>query len=838
MKNKKSHSYEDAKKSTLEYFDNDELSSDIFLSKYALKDKDNNYMELNPSDMHARLAKSFAEVECNYENPMSVHEIYRLFKDFKHIVPQGSPMSGIGNELQIQSISNCFVIESPVDSYGGIFKTDQEQAQIMKRRGGVGFDLSNLRPKDLLTSNAAKTTSGIVPFAERFSNTCREVGQDGRRGALMESISVHHPQIMDFIKMKRNLDKVTGANISIRVTDEFMNAVENKTDFNLRWPVDSTDPEISEFTSAVDVWHEIIKSAHISAEPGVLYWDTALRMTPSDIYEAAGFRSISTNPCGEIILSSYDSCRLMLINLTTFVVNKWGEEAYFDFDKFATITIKAQRLMDDMIDIELAQIDKIINKINKDPESEEVKRSEKSLWLKIKKAATDGRRTGLGITGLGDTLAMLNHVYGSSDSINMTEEIYKALAVNSYISSIELAKERGAFPVYDWELEKDHPFLNRIYDELPKMYQEMWRQYGRRNIANTTTAPAGSVSCLTKTTSGIEPVFKLFYTRRKKINANDSNKDVTVDYIDDLGDKWQEYNVYHHGFKEYLAFEGINIDMSDTETLQRAISYSPYGGATANEIDWRAKVKMQSVAQKWVCHAISNTTNLPEDVDIETVKDLYMLGWKLGCKGITIYREGSRSGVLVESGSKKEASSIKEVHATKRIDVMECDIYHTSVREDQWVILIGLLDGKPYEVFGGKAETIELPRKFKKGKLRKRHRKSVNSKYDLIIGDEDPIVINDIVNVFDNPNNAGYTRLISTSLRHGVPTRFIVEQMQKDKEMDMFSFSKTVSRCLKSYIIDGTKSSSKVCDNCGSKDGLTYQEGCESCISCGASKCQ
>ncbi len=822
------YTYDEVFEASKEYFGGDELAASVFAGKYALQDAEGNYLELSPDDMHSRLASEFAGIEAQYTNSMHYDEIYNLFKDFKYIVPQGSPMSGIGNEAKIQSLSNCFVIESPADSYAGILKTDQEQVQIMKRRGGVGFDISTIRPKGMITSNAAKTTDGIEVFLDRFSNSCREVAQGGRRGALMLSISVHHPQVMDFIKIKRDLKRVTGANISVRVTDEFMNAVKDDVTYHQRWPVDSDDPEVQDYIKAREVWDALIEGAHASAEPGVLFWDTATRMTPSDAYSNLGFGSVSTNPCGEIILSPYDSCRLMLINLTSFVKDAWSKNASFDYGHFRVIARKAQRLMDDMIDLEVEQIDKILAKIDDDPESDDVKYYERGLWVKIRDVALSGRRTGLGITGLGDVIAMLGQTYGSDESIKTTEEIYKWLSLASYEESILLAKERGSFPIFELEREENHPFISRVISELVDPVQEDYRKYGRRNIANTTTAPAGSVSCLTQTTSGIEPAFMLYYKRRKKVQ-----NDEEVMFVDDLGDEWTEFNVYHHKFREWMNYAGV-----DDNSVDAAISDSPYGGGTANEIDWRAKVKLQSVAQKWICHAISNTTNLPSDIDVETVKDIYMMGWELGCKGVTVYRDGSRSGVLVSADEKKEEKqSFGERHAPKRPETLECDIYHTSVKGQKWVVLVGLLDGKPYEIIGGEAEQIEIPRKYRKGNLTKRSFKTANSKYDLRVGDgEDSFAIKDVVSVFANANYAGYTRTISLALRHGAPVQYVVEQMQKDKEADLFSFSKVIARCLKNYIIDGTEVD-RTCPECGAEGSLVYQEGCVTCKSCGAGKC-
>jgi len=831
--------YQEAFANSLEYFSGDELAANVVTTKYLLAGNDGTYLESSPDDMHKRIAKELHRAESCYPNPLSYEEIYSLLKDFRYVIPQGSPMSGIGNEQRIQSLSNCFVIPAPEDSYGGILKTDQELVQIAKRRGGVGFDLSTIRPKGLPTANAARTTDGVEVFMDRFSNSCREVAQGGRRGALMLTISVHHPQIRDFIKIKRDLARVTGANISVRVSDEFMNAVKEGSDVELRWPIDSQDPKISEHTDARSIWHEIIEGAHAAAEPGVLFWDTAKSYTPADIYTDEGFGSVSTNPCGEIILSPHDSCRLMLLNLTSFVHDAWEKDASFDFEKFAEVTYKAQRLMDDMVDLEIEQIDKIIKKIEEDPESRAVKKIELDLWGNIKTQAIRGRRTGLGITGLGDTLAMLGVCYGSDESVDWTGKIYKALAVNAYRSSIMMAKERGAFEVFDAKKEEGHPFLQRIWDADDELLA-MNKKYGRRNIALTTTAPAGSVSVLTQTTSGIEPAFMLHYTRRKKLTAQD--EEARVDFVDDSGDKWQEYTVYHHGFKQWLDSTGSDCEW-DADDLSVAVSHSPYAGATANEIDWVAKVKMQAAAQEWVCHAISNTTNLPADTDVETVKQVYMTGWELGCKGVTVYRDGSRAGVLVSSDEKnqdpRESGEIITRSAPKRPEEMTCDIHQANIKGEAWTILVGLMGGKPYEVIGGLSEYVEIPRKYTSGKIRRRSRKSVNSKYDLIVGTNgDEFVIKDIVKVFDNPNHSAFTRTISLALRHGVPVQYMVEQLQKDKDADLFSFAKVTARCLKKYIADGTKASNGVFDTaCCDSPNIVYQEGCATCKNCGMAKC-
>ncbi|MBG17513.1 MAG: ribonucleoside-diphosphate reductase, adenosylcobalamin-dependent [Euryarchaeota archaeon] len=827
--------FEKALSESLEYFGGDELAANVFVTKYALTDRDGNILETNPEQMHRRLASEFHRIESRYKNPLTQKEIFELFDQFKYVVPQGSPMSGIGNQFQVQSISNCFVIESPFDSYGGILKVDQELVQIAKRRGGVGFDVSTIRPKGQATGNCARTTDGIEVFMDRFSNSCREVAQNGRRGALMLTISVHHPQVLDFIKIKRDLKRVTGANISVRLTDEFMKAVKEEKEVQLRWPVDSKSPDVSKMASANEIWDQIIESAHACAEPGILFWDTAKSMTPADIYTADGFGSTSTNPCGEIILSPYDSCRLMLVNLTSFVDSAFTKSAKFDWDKFSEVVIKTQRLMDDMIDLELEQIDKIINKIESDPEPSHVKAIELDMWNNVKSRAIQGRRTGLGITGLGDMLASLGITYGSKESIKMTEEVYSNLATSAYKSSCILAKERGSFPVHDHNLEKDHPFLSRIWEKDPEIL-ELSKKFGRRNIAITTTAPAGSVSVLTQTTSGIEPAFMLHYMRRKKLTENDL--DGRVDFTDDSGDKWQEYTVYHHGFKKWM--ETLSPDTVDTTNNDKLVKLSPYSGATANEIDWVAKVKMQAAAQKWVCHAISNTTNLPADTSIETVKSVYMAGWESGCKGVTIYRDGCRTGVLVSNEAPDiSEQKIQNINAPRRPETLSCEIHRSQVKGEAWTILIGLMDGRPYEVLGGKSEFIEIPAAYSSGKITKRVRKTMPSKYDLHFGENgNEVVVKDIVKVFDNPDHAGFTRIISLALRHGAPIHYIVEQLQKDRDAHLFSFARVVSRVLKKYINDGTiPGGSRVCPECGAEDSMKYQEGCVACTSCGYSKC-
>ena len=815
----------------VEYFNGDELAANVFLSKYALRDESGNLLEHTPDDMHRRLAREFARIEAKYPNPLSEDQIYGYLKDFKYIIPQGSPMSGIGNDYQIQSISNCFVIEQPNDSYGGILFADQEQVQIMKRRGGVGMDISTIRPRGMNTSNAAKTTDGIGVFMERFSNSCREVAQGGRRGALMLTIDCRHPEVETFIDIKRDLRKVTGANISIRFTDEFMRAVETDSTFTLRWPVEK-NPEEAEITKAVSakqVWEKFVDAAWSSAEPGALFWDTVVDQGIVDCYHDEGYRTISTNPCGEIPLSPYDSCRLMVVNLTSFVNNPFSEKPEFDFDEFGKAVYVAQRLMDDLVDLEVECVDRILEKIDKDPEPDHVKKIERDLWHKIRAAGLNGRRTGLGVTGLGDALAALNLKYGSDNSIHMTEVIYSWLAKYSHYSSLVMAQERGAFPVWDYEKEKGHKYLNGVMEATNSLHPDaidMWKKTGRRNIALTTTAPVGSVSMLTQTTSGIEPAFLLSYKRRKKINVNDGN--TPADFVDELGDKWQEFTVYHHWFKKWMDATG----KTNPEE-------SPYWGGTANDIDWVKSVEIQAAAQKWIDHSISKTCNLPGDATRETVAQVYMKAWKTGCKGFTVYRDGCRTGVLVADKPKDEPKTVQ--HAPKRPKDLQCDIHRANVKNgestESWMILVGLLEGTPYEIFCGLAEKVEIPKKAKTGILTKNGRKDGVTTYNLKvpIGD-DEVVFKDIASIFDNPTQGAFTRTMSLALRHAVPIQYIVEQVQKDKASDMFSFSRVTARVLKGYIPDGTKPAGKSCPECSSTD-LMYQEGCITCKSCSYSKC-
>lgn len=831
----KTYNYDEVRSSSITYFNGDALAAEVFAGKYALRDMQGNLHEQTPADMHRRMAREFARIEDKHPNPMTESEIYDLLASWK-VVPQGSPMSAIGNPYQFQSLSNCFVIESPQDSYGGILRADQEQAQIMKRRGGVGFDVSTIRPRGLTTSNAARTTDGIGVFMERFSNTCREVAQGGRRGALMLTISVHHPEIRTFVNIKRDLKKVTGANISIRLSDEFMNAVKDGTKVQLRFPVEKDVPHIiEENIDAVELWNEIIEAAHASAEPGLLFWDTVTRMGPADAYASVGYGSTSTNPCGEITLSPYDSCRLLLVNLYAFVKNPFSKDAEFDYDDFRSTVYKAQRLMDDLVDLELEAVDKIIDKINSDPENDEVKRIETQLWQKIRKAAAGGRRTGLGITALGDALAATNVIYGSDESVNMTDLIYMAQAHAAYKSTVDMAETRGAFPVFSHELEKDHPFIERILN-LDNDLRARYEKFGRRNIALTTTAPAGSVSILTQTTSGCEPVFMLFYKRRRKITANDG--DARVDFVDDMGDKWQEYTIYHHAFKKWMDVTGLT---------EADVEKSPYFGATSNDIDWVKKIDVQAAAQKWICHSISNTTNIPNATSVDVVKQIYMHGWVTGCKGVTIYRDGSRAGVLVADEPKEkeivdesgQPIDILENHAPKRPKELPCDIHRATVKGETYLVLVGLHKDKPYEIFCGLQEHVEVPKKIKSGTLVKNGKINGVATYNLRIplGDDDELVFKNIVELFDNPIYGALTRTISLALRHGVPLQYLIEQLRKDKHSDIMSFSACIARVLsKHYIPDGTKGTEKTCSDCGGVN-LAYVQGCVTCFDCGSSKC-
>lgn len=818
----KVYTFQEVVNASLKYFNNDELAANVFASKYALYNPHTGlYDELTPDDMHRRLAKELARIESRYPNGLKEDEIFEYLSSWE-IVPQGSPMAGIGNPYQLMSISNCFVIDSPQDSIGGISRTEEEEKQIMKRRGGVGFDISTIRPKGTPTANAAKTTDGIAGFMEGFSEACRRIAQGGRRGALMLTISVHHPEIRTFIRIKRDLKKVTGANISVRVSDEFMHAVENKQKFELRFPVEKNG-KVYEQADAGEIWNEIIGSAHASAEPGVLFWDTIERNTPGDVYKDFGFKSKSTNPCGELILPPGDSCRLLLVNTKKFVKKPFTKQAKFDFERFHKVSRIAQRLMDDIVDLEIECVDKILAKVKSDPEDDFTKGIELNLWQRVRAMAEMGRRTGTGVTAIGDTLAALNICYGKKDAIAAIGEIYKALALATYTETIFLAEERGSFPIFNYGIESEHVFIKKIVDLLPSEVQNKYKKFGRRNIALTTTAPAGSISILTQTTSGIEPCYQLKYDRWKKVNSSDEN--TRVDRVDTVGDAWQKFTIYHHGFKEWMEVTG------KTEPED-----SPYHGATSNEIDWINKVHCQAAAQEWVCHSISNTTNVPKDTSIEVIKQIYMEGWKSQCKGITIYRDGSRDGVLTSGESTKRESKFALHDAPKRPELLPCEVHRVRIKNEDWTIFLGLMDNHPYEIMGGLSKYITLPRKTKDGFIKK-VKKGHLSFYNFVAGhDEDLIEVKDIANVFENPTYGSFTRTLSLALRHGTPVQYIVEQMQKgDKESDMFTFSKVIGRVLKTKIKDGTKSNT-ICKECGSTS-IEYREGCLICMNCGYSKC-
>lgn len=822
MTNKK-YTYDEVFEASKTYFNGDELAAKVFVDKYALQNKSGEYLELTPTDMHWRLAKEFARIEQKYPNPMSEQEIFDLLDQFKYVIPQGSPMFGIGNDHFVQSLGNCFVVPSPLDSYGSILQADQQLAQLMKRRSGVGIDISNIRPKGLATNNAAKTTDGIGIFMERYSNTTREVAQNSRRGALMISISNKHPEVERFIEIKQDKNKVTGANVSVRILDDFMKAVKENKEYELQWPVDSKSPSVRKTILAKELWDKLIDANWNSAEPGVMFWDTMIKNSPADIYaeKYPNFKTQSSNPCSELPLGN-DSCRLLVINLASYVINPFTKNAFFDYDLYAKHAIMAQRLMDDLVDLEIEKINKIISKIESDPEPDSVKFVELDLWKTFLQSAIQGRRTGTGITALGDTMAFLGIKYGSKESIELTEKIYQTLEVNVYKSTCIMAQERGAFPIYDYELEKNHVFVGKIVKQDKELY-DLYKKHGRRNIALTTTAPTGSVSTMTQTTSGIEPAFLLSYVRRKKINPSDKN--AQIDFVDDMGDKWQEFVVYHHGVKKWMDVTG-----------ETDIEKSPYYGATSAEIDWMASVDIQAAAQKWICHSISKTCNLPNSATRELISDVYMKAYDSGCKGFTVYRDGCRTGVLISTKNKTDQSGrpkeIQSVMAPKRPEKLPCEIHYAKVKGKNWVVLVGLLDGKPYEIFSGESEAISLPSKCTTGSLQK----SAKGKYNLhvLIGDEE-MIIKDVVKVFDNSENSWATRLVSMSMRHGVPLDMVIDQLNKDG--DVFAVNKIIGRILKKYIVEGSKVRvSAKCPECSSTE-LYYIEGCMTCKNCSWSKC-
>jgi len=832
----KTYTHDEVISASIEYFNGDDLAARVWANKYALKDSFGRLYEKTPDDMHHRLAKEIHRIEKKYAGPLSEGKIYSVLKEFRYIVPQGGPMTGIGNNYQIASLSNCFVIgnEDESDSYGGILKIDQEQVQLMKRRGGVGHDLSHIRPQGSPVLNSALTSTGVVPFMERYSNSTREVAQDGRRGALMLSISIKHPDSEKFIDAKLETGKVTGANVSVKITDEFMEAVKNDRPFKQQYPVNSDKPTFVKEINAREIWNKIVHNAWQSAEPGVLFWDTIEKESVPDCYADLGYKTVSTNPCGEIPLCPYDSCRLLALNLYSYVDNPFTEKAKFDFNLFTEHVHLAQRIMDDIIDLELEKIEKILDKINKDPESEGIKAVERTLWENIHHKTGEGRRTGIGITAEGDMLAALGLEYGSEIAIEFSTEIHKTLAIEAYRSSTMLAKERGAFKIYDPDREKKNPFIQRLKETDKNIYYHML-EYGRRNIALLTIAPTGTTSLMTQTTSGIEPVFMPVYKRRRKVNPND--KDIRVTFKDEVGDSWEEYNVFHHKFVEWLKINGYNpeeVRNMDDYDVDEIVKKSPYYRATANDVDWLAKVRMQGQIQKWVDHSISVTINIPEDVKEELVSDLYMTAWESGCKGATVYRDGSRSGVLI-SGKKDKAEGIK-----KRPRVLDADIIRFNNNDEKWIAFVGLKDGLPYEIFTGLAdnEIFPIPDSIVKGKIVKTKDDDGKNRYDFQYTDKYGYknTLGGLSHMF-KPEFWNYAKLISGVLRHGMPIPNVVNLVRSLRldSASINSWKNGVERALKKYIPDGTKAKGK-CEECGSTN-LFYQEGCLICQDCGSSKC-
>ncbi|MBR8537913.1 adenosylcobalamin-dependent ribonucleoside-diphosphate reductase [Carboxylicivirga sediminis] len=836
----KTYTYDEAFKASLEYFQGDELAARVWVNKYALKDSDGNIYESNPDEMHWRLAREIARVEEKYANPMTVTKLYDLLKNFKYIVPQGGPMSGIGNTYQIASLSNCFVIgdDGPSDSYGGIMKVDQEQVQLMKRRGGVGHDLSHIRPKGSPVKNSALTSTGIVPFMERFSNSTREVAQDGRRGALMLSVSIKHPDSESFIDAKMEQGKVTGANVSVKIDDEFMQAVVDGEKYTQSYPVGAKEPKYTKDIDAAALWSKIVHNAWKSAEPGILFWDTIIKESVPDCYADLGYRTVSTNPCGEIPLCPYDSCRLIALNLYSYVENPFTPKAKFNFKLFREHVGYAQRIMDDIIDLELEKIDGILEKVIADPESDTVKRVERELWENIHKKAEEGRRTGVGITAEGDMLAALNLQYGSDVAVDFSIEVHKNLALAAYGSSVELAKERGAFPIFEAAKEANNPFINRLFEADPKLAENM-KKYGRRNIAALTIAPTGTTSLMTQTTSGIEPVFLPVYKRRRKVNPNDP--ETRVDFVDEVGDSWEEYTVFHHKFVTWMEANGYETAKNYTqEELDELVAKSPYYGATSNDVDWVSKVRMQGGVQKWVDHSISVTINLPNDVSEELVGKLYVEAWKSGCKGVTVYRDGSRAGVLVANDKKDEVKTTG--FPKKRPDELDADVVRFQNNKEKWIAFVGLIDGKPYEIFTGLSDDedgILLPKSVLTGKIIKNREEDGTSRYDFQFTNKRgyKTTIEGLSHKFDK-EFWNYAKLISGVLRHQMPIEGVIELvagLQLDSE-SINTWKNGVERALKKYIPNGTKAKKGNCENCGS-DELIYQEGCLICKSCGSSKC-
>ena len=803
------YSESEVRESTLEYFDGDELATNVFMTKYCLRDNKGNFMERTPDDMHKRIASEFARMEDKFigrkSNHLTEDEIYSYLQNFKYIVPQGSPMMGIGNDYVNVSLSNCVVVDNPQDSVSSIMDAGKDIANLFKRRCGVGLDLSDLRPEGAPVNNSARTTTGAWSFADFYSYVCRMIGQNGRRGALMISMDIRHPDIMNFVKMKHDLTKVTGANVSVKITDEFMEALENGEDFNLQFPVEAEAPTHVSTVNSLELWSAIVESATKTAEPGLLMWDNITNNLPA--HEYAEFKTKTTNPCGEIPLSAYDSCRLISLNLKHLVEDPFTDGATFNFDKLQQIAAVGMRLSDDLVELELEKLENI--RAVADTEDE------KELWTKLHTAAQNGRRTGLGTHGLADAVARMNLAYDSDEALALIENIYETLRNAAYKESCHLAQERGAFPAFDWETEKDNAFIKRLPEDITALLAET----GRRNISILTNAPTGSVSIMSQTSSGLEPVFRNFYIRRRKLSHNEG--DVKADFVDELGDRWVEYKVFHHNVREYL-------NLIETEDI-------PDLFVESDAIDWTRRVDIQGAIQKSIDHSISSTINLPKDTEPSVVGELYRLGWKRGLKGITVYVDGSRTGVLVTE--KEEKASFPQHRAPKRPLELECNIHHTTIKGERWVVMVGLLDGKPYEVMGGLSNLIEIPRDKAKGVLVKNPRKSMNSIYDLRVGTNgDTIIIKDLVKVFDNANHSAFTRMISLGLRHGANIQYVVEQLQKDRDSDMFSFARCIARILKGYIPDGQEATEKTCTECGA-EGLIYVEGCVTCTVCGYAKC-
>lgn len=833
------------------YFNGDTLAADVWINKYCLQDNYGNLYERTPDDMHTRIASELNRIENKYSNPVDYTTIFDSLKNFERIVPQGSPMAGIGNNFQIMSIGNCFVVGNPEksdDSYSAIFTTDQKIAQLQKRRAGVGVTLDNVRPGGVIVNNAAKTSTGIVPYMERYSNTTREVAQGGRRGALMQALSIIHPQAEDFIDAKMDTTKVTGANISVKITDDFMNAVINNTTFIQKWPIYSETPKMVKEINAKSLWDKIIYNAWKSAEPGVLFWDKIISESPADCYSKYGFNTISTNPCGELPLPSGDSCRLLLLNLFAYVQNPFKSNAYFDYEKFEKDVRLAQRYMDDIVDLEIEKVDKIIDKIKSDPETDKIKAVELDMWLEVREKCFNGRRTGTGITAEGDMLAALGLKYGTEEATKTSEYIHEKLAYFAYDESVTLAVERGAFPLYNPELEKDNPFLNRLKAKYPQLAERM-NKFGRRNIALLTIAPAGSVSILTKTTSGVEPAFMIMYRRRRKVNPNDHG--VKVDFVDEVGDSWEEYNVFHPHFKTWLEAQGYTkeqYEIMSVDEINELIKQSPYYGATANDVNWVEKVKMQAAIQKWIDHSISVTVNVPEQTTVEMVNDIYVTAWKYGCKGCTIYRDGSRSGVLI---SEKKEESPKELlkeelfnenHAPKRPKYLDCDVIRFMNKGDKWIGFVGLLNGKPYELFSGPQSTIGIINNVESGKIRKTKLEE-GSRYDFLYEQEgQDLVVEGLNDIFDKDTH-DISRMISAILRHGMPLPYVIQLIESlNLDGDLVNTWKNgVKRMLKKYLPDSTIVKKQIPTNCPEPEKeecqLEFREGCLTCTKCGNSKC-